>query len=49
MLLNLTDHKKYVIFSYLTIGANILTGFMLFPLILQNIGLAALGVFGLLL
>lgn len=48
MLLNLTDHKKYVIFSYLTIGANILTGFMLFPLILQNIGLAALGVFGLL-
>lgn len=48
MLLNLTDHKKYVIFSYLTIGANILTGFILFPLILQNIGLAALGVFGLL-
>jgi O-antigen/teichoic acid export membrane protein len=44
----LTDHKKYVIFSYLTIGANILTGFVLFPLILKNIGLAALGVFGLL-
>ncbi len=44
----LTDHKKYVIFSYLTIGANILTGFILFPLILKNIGLSALGVFGLL-
>lgn len=44
----LTDHKKYVIFSYLTIGANILTGFVLFPLILKNIGLSALGVFGLL-
>jgi O-antigen/teichoic acid export membrane protein len=48
MLIKLTDHKKYVIFSYLTIGANILTGFILFPLILKNIGLAALGVFGLL-
>lgn len=48
MFSNLTDHKKYVIFSYLTIGANILTGFILFPLILKNIGLAALGVFGLL-
>ncbi len=48
MFSNLTDHKKYVIFSYLTIGANILTGFILFPLILKNIGLSALGVFGLL-
>ena len=48
MSLILTDHKKYVIFSYLTIGANILTGFILFPLILKNIGLEALGVFGLL-
>ncbi len=48
MFSNFTDHKKYVIFSYLTIGANILTGFILFPLILKNIGLEALGVFGLL-
>lgn len=48
MIYKLSDHKKYVIFSYLTIGVNILTGFILFPLILKNIGLAALGVFGLL-
>ncbi|MGA1941033.1 lipopolysaccharide biosynthesis protein [Arcobacter sp. YIC-310] len=48
MLKNLSDHKKYVLFSYLTIASNILTGFVLIPLILKYIGLAALGVFGLL-
>lgn len=48
MLKNLSDHKKYVLFSYLTIASNILTGFILIPLILKYIGLAALGVFGLL-
>jgi len=45
---NITDHKKYVLFSYLAIGSNMLTGFILFPLILNKLGLAALGVFGLL-
>lgn len=44
----LTTHKKYVVFSYLQIGCNIISGFILFPLILKNLGLSALGVFGLL-
>ena len=46
MLKNISDHKKYVLFSYLAIGSNMLTGFILFPLILNKLGLAALGVFG---
>ena len=48
MLNKLNDHKKYVLFSYLAMGSNMLTGFVLFPLILNKLGLAALGVFGLL-
>lgn len=37
---------KTVIFNYLTTAVNILTGFILFPLILDNLGYEALGVFG---
>ena len=42
----INDHKKYVLFSYATIGINVLNGFILFPLILKYMGLKELGVFG---
>jgi O-antigen/teichoic acid export membrane protein len=48
LLKNLNDHKKSVIFNYLSISSNIVTGFVLFPLIIKNMGLAPLGVFSLL-
>ena len=48
MLYKLNEHKRYVVFSYLAVASNIITAFILFPLILENIGLEALGVFGLL-
>lgn len=42
------EYKGYVSFSYLTIGVNIITGFILFPLIIDNIAIEALSVFGIL-
>ncbi|WP_428739681.1 hypothetical protein [Sulfurimonas sp.] len=42
----MSEHKKYVLFSYLSIGSNIITGLILFPLIIKNIGFDALGIFG---
>jgi len=48
MLKNISDHKKYVLFSYLAMGSNMLNGFILFPLIIKYLGLTALGVFGVL-
>jgi len=48
LLYKLNEHKRYVVFSYLAVASNIITAFILFPLILENIGLDALGVFGLL-
>lgn len=47
-MIHLSHHKKYVILSYLAMASNIMTGFILFPLILKYIGLEALGIFGLL-
>lgn len=46
MLKNISDHKKYVLFSYLAMGSNMIIGFILFPLIIKYLGLGALGVFG---
>jgi len=44
----LNNYKLTTIFNYLYIGINILTGFILFPLIIKYLGLEALGVFGIL-
>lgn len=46
--MKLNEHTKYICYSYLTIGSNILTGFILFPLILNKLGVESLGIFGLL-
>jgi len=48
MLKLLTDYKKYIIFSYVTILLNIFTGFILFPLIINHLGLEDLAIFGIL-
>lgn len=41
-------HLKYIIFSYFVTFSNIVTGLILFPMILKSEGSAALGIFGLL-
>lgn len=41
-----SNYGKTVMFGYLTIGTNIITGFILFPLIAKQISMEALGVFG---
>jgi len=41
------DYKKTVIFNYGAIGINLLTGFILFPLIIKYLGIEKLGIFGL--
>ena len=43
-----SNHKNYIVFSYLTVASNIATGFVLMPLIANRLGVDALGVFGLL-
>jgi len=48
MVKKLSNHQSYVIFSYLAIAMNIVTGFVLIPLITKKLGIEALGVFGLL-
>jgi O-antigen/teichoic acid export membrane protein len=46
--LKLNEYGLYILFGYLAIGINILTGFILFPMILKYLGLKALGMFGIL-
>ncbi len=42
-----SDYRKTLILRYLTTGFNIVTGLILFPLIVKYLGLSELGVFGL--
>jgi O-antigen/teichoic acid export membrane protein len=42
----ISHYKQTILFNYLSIGVNILVGFILFPLIIEYLGLATLGVFG---
>ena len=44
----MSHYKQYILFSYLTIVTNVLTGFILVPLIIKHLGLEALGIFGIL-